>query len=518
MTDVCAALADHLRGQASPVLFVGSGLSRRYAAAENWEGLLRHFAAMTPRPYDYYRGKANGDLPAVATAIAQPFNDIWWDSAIFEVSRDKYGSVLTSQESPLKIEVALHLTGLASNLPSSGPLIAELDLLRNAVIDALITTNYDDVLPTLFPDYRPFIGQDGLLFANPQGIGELYQIHGSITAPDSLVLTAADYEKFEARNSYLAAKLMTIFVEHPVIFLGYSLSDRNVHSILRSIAGCLTPDNIDQLRDRLIFVEWADGVDPSIGPHTFMIDDFLLPVVQIKVPDFVAVFTALTELRRSFPAKLLRRLKEQVYDLVLTGDPHHRLVVADIDDTTDDRDVDVVFGVGMHAKVGNQGYVGLTRDNLIDDVLGNRASYDARQVVDGALPHILCTNGYAPVHKYLRAVDALDDTGKIKKSANVSPKIRKMADKIRDGLHAGSHYKRKAPTILADVKSLAALEASRGVDGVIYYGASMDAAKVNPSELRTFLNTNRHLRHEKWSKTQYGKLVCFLDWLENGRG
>ena len=517
MTDVGAALADHLRSQASPVLFVGSGLSRRYAAANNWEGLLRHFAAMTPRPYDYYRGRANGDLPAVATAIAQPFNDIWWDGAEFEASRDKYGSTLAGPESPLKIEVALHLTGLADNLPTSGHLAAELDLLRKAVIDALITTNYDDVLPALFPDYRPFVGQDGLLFANPQGIGELYQIHGSVTAPDSLVLTAADYERFEKRNAYLAAKLMTIFVEHPVIFLGYSLSDRNVHSILRSIAGCLTSDNIGQLRDRLIFVEWADGVEPSIGPHTFMIDDFLLPVVQIKVPDFGAVFTALTELHRSFPAKLLRRLKEQVYELVLTDDPHGRLVVADIDDTTNDRNIDVVFGVGMHAKISTQGYVGLTRENLINDVLGNRASYNARQVVDGALPHILCTNGYVPVHKYLCLVGALDDTGKIKESANISPKIEKMADKIRGGLHTSGDIKRKAPAVLADIKSIVALEAARGLDGVIYYGASMPEDRVDPNELRAFLNTNRHLRYETWAKTQYVKLVCFLDWLENGR-
>jgi hypothetical protein len=149
-------------------------------------------------------------------------------------------------ESPLKVEVARHLTGLADRLSTMGPLADELNLLRHAVVDAVITTNYDDILPALFPDFRPFVGQDGLLFANPQGIGELYQIHGSVTVPDSLVLTAADYARFEERNSYLAAKLMTIFIEHRVIFLGYSLSDRNVRSILMSIVGCLTPENISR--------------------------------------------------------------------------------------------------------------------------------------------------------------------------------------------------------------------------------------------------------------------------------
>lgn len=519
MTDIRLALSEHLRGHASPVLFVGSGLSRRYAGADNWEGLLRHFAAMTTRPYDYYRSKANGDFPTIASQIAQPFGEIWWDDDRFRESRDLYSATLVGPESPLKIEVARHLTGLADRLPTTGALATEVTLLRNVVVDAVITTNYNDVLPVLFPDFRPFVGQDGLLFANPQGIAELYQIHGSATAPDSLVLTASDYERFEKRNVYLAAKLMTIFVEHPVIFLGYSLSDRNVQTILSSIAGCLTPENISKLRDQLIFVEWAaDGTGPRIGEHTFMIDGLALPVVQVKVPDFADVFAVLVELRRSFPAKLLRRLKEQVYDLVLTDDPHHRLVVADIDQTTNDRDVDVVFGVGVHAKLGNQGYVGLTRDNLIDDVLGDRASYDARQVVDATLPHILVSPGFVPVHKYLRAVGALDETGKIKRSANIAPKIKKMADKISDGMPASRELARKARAVLADVKSLSDLTAKHRVDGVIKYGTCMPEDKVDPGELRVFLNANPQLRdQDSFTGTQYIKLACFLDWLENGR-
>jgi hypothetical protein len=519
VTDVHAGLVGHLHGKASPVLFVGSGLSRRYTGAENWEGLLRHFADMTPRPYEYYRSKANSDLPAVATEIAEAFADIWWDNTKFQASRDKHAATMAARESPLKVEVALHLSGLAEKLPTTGPLADELDLLREAVVDAIITTNYDCVLPALFPDFRPFVGQDGVLFANPQGIGELYQIHGSVSDPESLVLTAGDYQRFEQRDAYLAAKLMTIFVEHPVVFLGYSLSDRNVRSILRSIASCLTQDNVDQLRDRLIFIEWAEGSEPSIGPYSFVIDNFVLPVVQIKVPDFIAVFSALTELRRAFPAGLLRRLKEQVYDLVLTGDPHHRLVVADIDGTTRDRDVDVVFGVGMRAKFGSQGYVGLTRDDLVDDILGNRASYDARQIVDRALPHILSTPGYVPVHKYLRAAGALDKTGKIKNSENVSPKIKKMAERISGGMPASNDIRCKAPVILADIKSIAELEAERGPYDVLNYGTCMPEDKVDPDELREFLNANQGLRDEdNWGKTQYIKLVCYLDWLESGRG
>lgn len=132
MIDIRSELANHLHGHASPILFVGSGLSRRYAGVENWEGLLRRFASMTARPYDYYRSKASGDFPAIATAIAEPFADLWWDSPQFATSREMYAASMANRESALKIEVALHLSVLASRLPVEGPLAAELDLLREA--------------------------------------------------------------------------------------------------------------------------------------------------------------------------------------------------------------------------------------------------------------------------------------------------------------------------------------------------------------------------------------------------
>ena len=80
-------------------------------------------------------------------------------------------------------------------------------------------------------------------------MGEIFKIHGSITEPDSLVVTQKDYDTFSIKNPYLAAKLITIFVEHPIIFIGYSLNDPNIISLISSIVSCL---NTEKLRLLLI--------------------------------------------------------------------------------------------------------------------------------------------------------------------------------------------------------------------------------------------------------------------------
>ncbi len=160
--------------------------------------------------------------------------------------------------------------------------------------------------------------------------------------------TVDDYERFDQRNPYLAAKLLTVFAEHPVIFLGYSLNDDNVSSILQSIALCLTSENINQLRDRLILVRW-DQEEESYRweDNTIVTHGFPIPVKTVVTSSFIPVFDCLSSLQRKFPARILRRLKEHVYHLVLDNDPTNQLHVLDIDDDSDLSKIKVVYGVGL---------------------------------------------------------------------------------------------------------------------------------------------------------------------------
>ncbi|HFM5027939.1 TPA: SIR2 family protein, partial [Escherichia coli] len=118
-------------------------------------------------------------------------------------------------------------------------------LFAKANIDGIITTNWDVFLETLFPKFTTFIGQDGLITGRSHGIAEIYKIHGCCTEPNSLILTSSDYDKYRKKNPYLSSKLLTMFIERPVIFLGYSLTDEHIAEILEDIVSCFPDASLD---------------------------------------------------------------------------------------------------------------------------------------------------------------------------------------------------------------------------------------------------------------------------------
>ncbi len=351
-----AALTEHLATfTAAPILFVGSGLSRRYLDMPDWQTLLKQLAALTNREYSYYRSTASDDLPNIAELLIEPLKDRLWTTKEKRL-RTQHSDKLLRPDSALKIYVTELLQKISAKNSIPKALRQEVDYLRNAKVDAIITTNYDPFLEDTFPDYRVFVGQDELVFSDPTGIAEIYKIHGSLTDPNSLVITASDYEVFRDRNAYLAAKLLTFFAEHPVIFIGYSMTDSNVQSILSSLASCLTDEHMSRLQDRLLFVNWQPASSHSMVPTVIGANSHNIPVRAITVPDFRAIFHVLAALDQKIPTRTLRQIKEKLYTLVLDSQARDRLIhVTDLDGV-EHADTELVIGVGVIAEVQKRGY------------------------------------------------------------------------------------------------------------------------------------------------------------------
>lgn len=516
------ALADELEAHlarlaALPFLFVGSGLSRRYLMLEAWRGLLAKFAEPLPRPIEYYIATADGDLPRAASLMSQDFHEVWWSSAAYDRQREQYRGDLLNQQSALKVAISAHMLERSAVIPPAEDELhgRELALLRTAVVDGIITTNWDLLLEGLFPDYRTYVGQNDVLFRNPQGVGEIYKIHGSCSAPNSLVLTSEDYQTFNDRNAYLAAKLLAVFVEHPVIFLGYSMSDPNILSILSLIADCLTRDNVSELQNRLIFVEYApDSPRDILVAVPLVTKGLTLPITSLHVRDFVATFEVLARLHRRFPARLLRQLKEHVYELVKSNDPKERLFVQDIDDDTDLSGVEVVFGVGAVADatteklVSSLGYRSIKRSDLVDDILNDGGNLDPVEVVNVALPDLLKGAKYVPIYKYLRTGGYLSDDGAI--VLPVPERVRQAVDVGEAALKRGNPYESRTATLTAAGTTLVELVERRDVAYVLWHVPLLPLDRVPPNVLRKFLIENRSVIGTP-NESQYYKVVCLYD-------
>lgn len=503
-------LRDHLsKFVSAPVLFVGSGVSRRFLGLPNWTGLLQYLAGLTGNDYGYYSSTAAGDPGQIATLMAPALHDYMWKPAQKPL-RTKYQAHLTAPDSAIKILTAEFFRTSADVGFRTGRYAAEVELFSKVVVDALITTNYDALLEDLFPDYRTYVGQDELIFADPAGVGEIYHVHGAATQPNTLVLTHEDYAEYEERNPYLIAKLLTLFAEHPVFFVGYSLSDPNIIGTLTSLAACLTRQNIDKLRDRLIVVEWEEGATPSMTTTIVPVGHGVsIPVIRVVVPDYLALLTVLGSIERKLSGALLRQVKERLFELVRDNDPKAKIFVADLTHGRLADEVDVVFGVGAITAV--KSYAPLERHDLVRDVLHDDRGFDPTEIVHRTLPALLRQAGNFPMAKYLQGAGCLDADGDVV-DPSVDPRVRTRYEDGATRYLPTVSVRRQAAKAAAKAGTFSALVKNHSPDEVLSWFAALPSGKVRIDSLRSFL-----LAHEaryldgSVQDSNYVKAVCLLD-------
>ena len=531
--DIKQSLTEHLQKfQSAPFLFMGSGVSRRYLKTEGWEAMLRRFATEAGLDAGYYISKADANLPAAASLLAKDFHSCWWKDAKYQESRRLHESEVQRYSSPLKIEISGYLKTFSLD-NSNSALNEEIAAFREATIDGIISTNWDLLLENIFPDYEIYVGQQQLLFSQPQSIAEIYKIHGCCTRPESLVLTAEDYAEFDQRNPYLAAKLLAVFIEHPVIFMGYSLADPNVYSILRAITACLDSENLQRLQRHMVFVEWDPCTEPQMASSVLSIDGRPLPVTLVKTTSFLGIFEALGQLRRCFPAKLLRRLKKHVYELVRSNDPEEQMHVLDIEEDTEDSKIQIVYGVGVGSELsenvesnqtpgvvtplGELGYRRIKIEQVMRDVVYDDGDLDADKMVRFTLPDLLVNQRYTPVFKYMRGAGYVGPNAK--DGAGLDPKLRKSLKMSDSAFDPSRSYvsDKKRDEIARKIYGLAGLQKNYDTEHCAVYIPLLEKDAITPSEIQKFLQAHYDALFTT-NRVALKKLIALYDLRRYGPG
>lgn len=315
----------------TPFLFVGAGITRRYLGLPNFEELLMHFAKQISDDefsYNFYQNKAEtlehpvGTMPKVAQLIQRDYNEKWFRDSSIRTNSPESLNAVKKGVSPFKAEISAYIDYKSKIDTTYQAEIEKLEEISEKCISGVITTNYDSFIEDHFPGYTKYVGQNELIFSSLQNFAEIYKIHGSIEKPGSIIVDEDDYLEFEKKRPYLTAKLLTIFMEFPIVFMGYSLRDSNIQGIIASIVDCLDEIQLERLSDRFVFVERdKEKSEPEVIHFEMTVGGKQLPMKKIMLSSYLPLYEALSTKRAKLPVRLLRKFKEELYNYTITNEP-----------------------------------------------------------------------------------------------------------------------------------------------------------------------------------------------------
>ncbi|WP_335993377.1 SIR2 family protein [Fusobacterium polymorphum] len=417
-----------------PVLFIGSGFSKRYLGLENWEELLKKFIfdiSDDEFKYEMYANKISeedyyGRQAAIAKLLEKDYNKAVFENSKFDDFKIRNKDFIKKGISPFKIAIAEYFENINYDNTKENEEIKLLKEIQQRNISGIITTNYDKFLEKIFQNFKIFAGQEELIFSNLEGIAEIYKIHGTSSSPETIIITSDDYKKFEEKSDYLTAKLLTIFLEYPIIFIGYSINDKNIKNIFSSIAKCLNQEQLEKLKQRLIFIEYSLE-NTSIDTHSIDFNNGkIIEMIKIKTNNFSELYRNLKEIKAKYSPRVIRDLRNEIYKLAEDSNPNS-LVVATGFENLNKLDDTKLYTIGIGVKEDGYG-IPITAEKIYEDIILDNGYFMPDLIVSYYLPTLLKTNsGGLPIYKYLK-----DYKGNI--SENIKNEITKRTE-LKDFLN-----------------------------------------------------------------------------------
>lgn len=140
----------------------------------------------------------------------------------------------------------------------------------------VITTNYDDLYESAWRE----AGKDLEKVVRPEQLPRIRQasprlikLHGDLETPNEIVLTRADYRRWQREAGGLEAKVVATLQESMCVFVGYGVGDENLYDILNIIEKNLGDSSLKHFAlvhhvDEKRAAEWDGRVEFVAGDAT----------------------------------------------------------------------------------------------------------------------------------------------------------------------------------------------------------------------------------------------------------
>lgn len=483
-----------------PILFVGTGISKRYLENSfTWDGLLKKIAFELNGNSEYYldlkyKCKSEDeeyDYSLIAMHLEKDFNKFLEENrnGKFKIINDKFYEYMAEDIhiSRFKLYIA-ELLNDATIKEDKRIELEEFKKIRKN-ISSIITTNYDLFIENTF-EFMPLIGNN-ILLSNPYG--STYKIHGCISQPNEIVITSDDYKAFDEKYDLIRAQLLSLFIHNPIIFLGYSIEDTNIKKILKTIFSYVNPTSeiAKKIRNNFLLVEYEkDSSDTNISDYDIKLENFpLIRINKIKTDDFTAIYKAISNLHLPISAMDIRKVENIVKQIHEGGDIKVH-ITEDLDKLSNS---DKVLAIGS-TKTITYAYqtTGEMMRNYFDII-----DEDNRQLLSLIDKHTIASAQYFPIF----AFSIINPT--IESAPNLKEQQKNNIDKALKNINSKIVAQVTKELSIEDIVSNEEISNSNKTSAILF--AVMNEY-ISIEDLAIFLRN-----YENKNTTDYRKLLCAYD-------
>lgn len=484
-----------------PVLFIGTGLSLRYLEnSYSWDGLLKSISYELKGNDEFYfdiksRCEIEGkyDYSKVAGLLEEEFNQTLLNdrNGKFKEVNDLFYEEMSKDRSisRFKIYVASLLEKLDIKEEKQDE-IAELKKARKNV-GSVITTNYDLFIESVF-DFHPLIGNN-ILLSNPYG--SVYKIHGCASNPLKIIITDKDYSNFNQKYELIRAQLLSIFIHNPIIFLGYSIGDENIKSLLKTIFTYVEPNSKEakKIRDNFLLIEYEqDSFSTEVLEHDIDIEGFsTIRINKIKTDNFVEVYRGLSNLTLPISAMDVRKVQSIVKEIYSGGS----IKVNITEDLEALSNSDKIIAIGSSKTIT---YHFQTAPELIANYFSvmDESNYQLIKLIN---KYTIQTSQWFPIFGFYSICQEVNEASrlKIQQESKINTLIKSMPSACKKNHNS-------IDSIFEDSK----ITASNRNNAIFF---SVATKVIGVEEIESYLRN-----YEDKNCTDYRKLLCVFDFVKYG--